>query len=146
MDADTWPNESLKYQTYWLSRNGLADVPNNGTMSICSPQSMGMLSGDYMPLSNDPTLAQMPGDQRSEDAGSLCFDGAPLIEPLDIVGTSKIDFDVSSDAASGLLAVRLCDVDENLRFFFFHSQKILKSFCFWVQFITGHVTFKNCCK
>ena len=77
------------------------------------PQSMGMLSGDYMPLSNDPTLAQMPGDQRSEDAGSLCFDGAPLIEPLDIVGTSKIDFDVSSDAASGLLAVRLCDVDEN---------------------------------
>ena len=113
LDADTWPNESLKYQTYWLSRNGLADVPDNGTMSICSPQSMGMLSGDYMPLSNDPTLAQMPGDQRSEDAGSLCFDGAPLIEPLDIVGTSKIDFDVSSDAASGLLAVRLCDVDEN---------------------------------
>ena len=30
---------------YWLSRNGLADVPDNGTMSICSPQSMGMLSG-----------------------------------------------------------------------------------------------------
>ena len=91
----------------------MVDEPADGTKTICSPQSLGMLSGDYMPLYSDPTLAQMPGDQRSEDAGSLCFDSEPLSEPIDIVGTSTIDFEVSTDAASGLLAVRLCDVDEN---------------------------------
>lgn len=113
LDADKWPDESLNFKTYWLGQNGLVDKPIDGSKSISSPQSLGMLSGDYMPLYSDPSLAQMPGDQRSEDAGSLCFDTAPLEEPIDIIGTSTIDFEVSSNATSGLLAVRLCDVDEN---------------------------------
>ncbi len=113
LDAESWPDASLTYRSFWLGRDGLMDQPGRGEMSIRSPQSLGMLSGDYMPLSTDPTLAQMPGDQRTEDAGSLCYDSDVLTEPLDIVGTSTIDFKVSTDAGSGLVAVRLCDVDEN---------------------------------
>ncbi|MGB7269695.1 MAG: CocE/NonD family hydrolase [Albidovulum sp.] len=113
LDAATWPDVSLSHLTFWLGTAGLCDAPQKGVSSICSPQSLGMLSGDYMPVSNDPTMAQMPGDQRSEDAGSLCFDTGPLGAPLDIIGTSTIDFEVSTDAGCGLLAVRLCDVDEN---------------------------------
>lgn len=113
LDAATWPDTSLRQKTVWLGQNGLTDAPDRGVLSIRSPQSLGMLSGDYMPVTDDPSMAQMPGDQRSEDAGSLCFDSDVLTEPLDIIGTSSIDFEVSSDAGSGLVAVRLCDVDEN---------------------------------
>jgi len=113
LEADTWPDASLDYKTIWLGPTGLSDAPAEGTRTINSPQSTGMLSGDYMPLHDNPALAQMPGDQRTEDAGSLCFDSAPLTEPWDIIGTSTLDFTLSSDASNGLLAVRLCDVDEN---------------------------------
>ncbi|MEO1110137.1 MAG: CocE/NonD family hydrolase [Pseudomonadota bacterium] len=113
LDAQTWPDATVSQTTKWLGQDGLKEAPAEGTVSIRSPQSLGMLSGDYMPLTDDPTLAQMPGDQRTEDAESLCFDTDALTDPLDIIGTSTIDFEVSSDAGSGLVAVRLCDVDEN---------------------------------
>lgn len=113
LESDNWPDASLEHRQVWLTPDGLSDRPSDGVMSIRSPQALGMLSGDYMPLSDDPAKAQMPGDQRTEDAGSLCFDTGPLSESFDIIGTSTIDFEVSTSANSGLLAVRLCDVDEN---------------------------------
>jgi predicted acyl esterase len=82
-------------------------------MSINSPQSTGMMSGDYMPGYGDIRNAQMPGDQRNEDAGSLCFDMPIQKVPLDIIGTTTAEFEVSSDAGNGLLAVRLCDVAQD---------------------------------
>lgn len=113
LDAPSWPDQSLRHREFWLSQDGLTASPGDGTLAIDSPQSLGMLSGDYMPLDADPDKAQMPGDQRTEDAGSLCFETPPLCDPLDIIGTSRAEFDVSTDAGNGLLVVRLCDVDEN---------------------------------
>lgn len=113
LDADNWPDASHEFRQVWLTPNGLSDAPGDGVLSIRSPQALGMLSGDYMPLSDDPAKAQMPGDQRTEDAGSLCFDTEPLSDSFDIIGTSRIDFEVSTSANSGLLAVRLCDVAKN---------------------------------
>jgi predicted acyl esterase len=110
LDAQSWPDESLTLREIWLSSDGVSDVPFQGQMSINSPQSLGMMSGDYMPLDTDTRKAQMPGDQRSEDAGSLCFDMPIQSAPLDIIGTTTAEFEVSSNASSGLLAVRLCDV------------------------------------
>lgn len=110
LDAQSWPDESLMHREIWLSPEGTSDSPAQGQMSINSPQSTGMMSGDYMPGFGDIRKAQMPGDQRNEDAGSLCFDMPIQSAPLDIIGTTTAEFEVSSDAGNGLLAVRLCDV------------------------------------
>jgi hypothetical protein len=51
----------------------------------------------------------MPTDQREDDAGSLCFEGAPLAAPLQILGGAEVEVELSSDWPEGLLAVRLSD-------------------------------------
>lgn len=110
LDAESWPDQSVSYRELYLTPEGTSDVPIGGEMSINSPQSLGMMSGDYMPLDADPGKAQMPGDQRTEDAGALCFDLPVQGDPFDIIGTCVAEFEVSTDAGNGLLAVRLCDV------------------------------------
>lgn len=110
LDADSWPDAGLVCRDLYLSSNGISDSPADGQMSINSPQSLGMMSGDYMPLDADTRKAQMPGEQRGEDAGALCFDMPVQGGPFDIIGTCVAEFEISTDAGNGLLAVRLCDV------------------------------------
>lgn len=110
LDAESWPDASLRTRALYLMPNGVSDTAAKGEMSINSPQSLGMMSGDYMPLFADPQMGQMPGEQRGEDAGSLCFDLPVRDEAFDIIGTCVADFEVSTDAGNGLVAVRLCDV------------------------------------
>jgi hypothetical protein len=52
----------------------------------------------------------MPTDQREDDAGSLCFDGAVLDRPLQILGNARLAVELASDRTEGLLAVRLNDL------------------------------------
>ena len=54
--------------------------------------------------------AEMPGDQRGDDALSLCFDGAPLVEALDLLGAARLVLRLSSDRPLGFVVARLCDV------------------------------------
>ena len=113
LDAQTWPDATLSYRDFYLSPEGISDSPAEGAMSISAPQSLGMMSGDYMPLDADARKAQMPGEQRGEDAGALCFDLAVQDGPFDIIGTCIAEFELSTDAGNGLLAVRLCEVSPN---------------------------------
>ena len=110
LDAETWPDTGMTHRELYLAATGIAHSAAPGQMSINSPQSLGMMSGDYMPLDADARKAQMPGEQRSEDAGALCFDMPVKDTPFDIIGTCVAEFEVSTDAGNGLLAVRLCDV------------------------------------
>ncbi|WP_371229453.1 CocE/NonD family hydrolase [Roseovarius sp. 2305UL8-3] len=110
LDADSWPDASLTHRELYLSPKGISETPTDGVLSVNSPQSLGMMSGDYMPLDADTRKAQMPGEQRGEDAGALCFDLPVRGEPFDIIGTCVAGFEVSTDAGNGLLTVRLCDV------------------------------------
>jgi uncharacterized protein len=52
----------------------------------------------------------MAGDQRADDALSVCFDGAPLAEPLEVLGAAKLSLRLSSDKPLAFLVARLCDV------------------------------------
>ncbi len=54
--------------------------------------------------------AEMPGDQASDDAMSVCFDAAPLLVPLELMGAARVVLRLSSDTPLGFVVARLCDV------------------------------------
>ena len=96
-----WPSPTIKTQTIEL-------IPEGGKPAIiASPQSCGLAGGEYFPFTFGPEL---PGDQRPDDALSVCFDQPPLGEEIDIVGAPEVLVLVSSDRRQANIAVRLCDV------------------------------------
>ncbi|HSK17118.1 MAG TPA: CocE/NonD family hydrolase [Gaiellaceae bacterium] len=54
--------------------------------------------------------ADLPGDQRRDDAVSLVLDSEPLERPLEIVGFPEAALSLSVDRPLALVAVRLCEV------------------------------------
>ncbi|MCO4826448.1 MAG: CocE/NonD family hydrolase, partial [Amylibacter sp.] len=53
---------------------------------------------------------ELPDDQSTDDAKSMCFDGAELIEDLEIVGAARIALCIKSDQTRAQVAVRLNDL------------------------------------
>ncbi len=106
---NVWPSPNIHVRQYGLAAGRLTDHAsgNTGTVSICSTLSTGLGTGEYMPISG---LAELPHDQRHDDAHSVCFDTEPLDHPTEILGTPYAHFQMSSDCDQGLVAVRLCDV------------------------------------
>jgi len=76
-------------------------------LGVQSPLSLGMAAGKWCSYAATPDL---PGDQREEDGGALVFNSRPLEEPLEILGVPWVDLELSSDRATGMVAVRLSDV------------------------------------
>jgi predicted acyl esterase len=74
---------------------------------ISSPQHLGMNAGEFFPMGLN---AEMPGDQRADDALSLCFDGDVLVAPLDLLGAARLTLRLTSDKPLGFVVARLCDV------------------------------------
>jgi hypothetical protein len=54
--------------------------------------------------------AHEPGDQRGDDARSLCFDSEPLETTLEILGAPRVALDIEVDQDSAFVCIRLCDV------------------------------------
>jgi hypothetical protein len=71
---------------------------------VSAPAHCGAEAGEYCAIWLGP---EMPGDQRGDDALSLCFDGAPLDADLDILGAPKITLRLSVDRPQAQIAVRL---------------------------------------
>jgi hypothetical protein len=63
-----------------------------------------------MPWFSFGPAEELPGDQRTEDAGSLVFDTDTLAEPLEILGNAVAALQLCSDQPQALVAARLCDV------------------------------------
>ena len=74
---------------------------------ISTPQHLGMNTGEFFPMGLN---AEMPGDQRGDDALSLCFEGDVLAAPLDLLGAARLTLRLASDKALGFVVARLCDV------------------------------------
>ena len=74
---------------------------------VASPQDCGLAGGEYFPFTYGPEL---PGDQRPDDARSVCFDQPPAAEAIDIVGAPEVVVRLTSDKVQANIAVRLCDV------------------------------------
>ncbi|TIU08011.1 MAG: peptidase S15, partial [Mesorhizobium sp.] len=93
-----WPSSDLKTQEVELIAEGSKPI------IVASPQSCGLAGGEYFPFT------ELPGEQRPDDAISVCFDQPALTEAIDIVGAPEVLVRVSSDRPQANIAIRLCDV------------------------------------
>lgn len=76
-------------------------------VTIATPQHLGMHTGEFFPMGLN---AEMPGDQASDDALSVCFDGPVLTAALAMLGAARLRLRLSSDRPLGFVVARLCDV------------------------------------
>lgn len=76
-------------------------------LPISTPQHLGLTAGEYFPMGCN---GEMAGDQASDDAMSVCFDGAPLDADLQLLGAARVQLRLSSDEPRAFIVVRLCDV------------------------------------
>ncbi|MCY4304056.1 MAG: CocE/NonD family hydrolase [Aestuariivita sp.] len=101
-----WINATLQsddIKILYLSPTGLQDIAKPFQTTFSSPQTTGATGGEYCAIWLGP---EMPGDQRTDDALSLCFDSAPLQADMTIVGAPTLKLCLRSNKPSGLLAVR----------------------------------------
>ncbi len=106
-----WPSKQINNQAFYFSKQGLALEPTSGQQfDIASPQSTGLASGEYMPWFAFGPAEELPGDQQTEDAGSLVFDSEALESNLEILGNPEVRISLTCEQPQALLAVRLCDV------------------------------------
>ncbi len=107
-----WPSQSIANKSFGLAQNALVapGTQPGGAISFCSALSLGLATGEYMPMSG---VEELPDDQCADDAQSVCFDTAPLAEPIEVLGTPRAHLKIASDCPHGLVAARLCDVAPN---------------------------------
>ncbi|MGA5006032.1 CocE/NonD family hydrolase [Streptomyces koyangensis] len=77
-----------------------------GPILVRSPQHTGLAAGRFFPFGND---ADLPPDQREEDANSAAFEFA-VDERLQILGRPRVRLRLTSPTPRGQVVARLCDV------------------------------------
>jgi len=104
----SWPAPGVSSRTLVLNDGSLDGRAKRSVLrKIASPPTTGLAAGDWSPFGGGAELA---ADQRGDDAGSLCFDGAVLARPLDIVGAPELSLRVAVDRPVAFLVARLVDV------------------------------------
>lgn len=106
----SWPSPNVTRTPFHLGADGALSPERpkaQGELEHHSPLWVGMGSGKWCGYA---TPGDAPIDQRREDAGSLCFDTAPLTEPLEMAGDANVVLKVSVDRPVATLAARICDV------------------------------------
>ena len=107
----SYPSDQIDVAQLYLGEGELSFIQGDKlSMHVCSPQTTGQQSGEYMPWFSFGPAEELPGDQRTEDTGSLIFDTACLSEAMPILGNPVAALQLSCDAPQALVAVRLCDV------------------------------------
>ncbi|NUL06782.1 CocE/NonD family hydrolase [Streptomyces lunaelactis] len=74
---------------------------------VDSPQHTGLDAGRFLPLGND---ADLPPDQREEDARSACFEFPVTGDPIEILGRPRVTLRLRLEVPHGQAAARVCDV------------------------------------
>ena len=105
---ETWPSARIKPKRYYLTGLGLAQRAGAEVIRILKPlQTVGITAPRRTPTMD----ADLPTDQRLDDARSLVFDSAPLTESLEILGTPVVSLDLTVDKPVAFLTVRLNEVE-----------------------------------
>jgi uncharacterized protein len=105
-----WP-PNVEPRKYRLRADGTIVEPGRprgagGAIAFSSAESVGITSGSWCPFGPD----ELPMDQTPDDARSIVFDTALLMERLDILGEPMVELCLSSDRPNAIIAVRLGDV------------------------------------
>ncbi len=88
-------------------RGYLGQDEGDFAVRVATPQHLGLQAGEFFPMGLN---AEMPGDQRGDDAMSLCFDTEALAAPMDLLGAARLTVRLSCDRPLGFVVARLCDV------------------------------------
>jgi len=111
----SWPSPNIARTQFRLGADGSLSADGghpHGSLDHCSPLDVGMASGKWCGYSKP---GDAPLDQRREDAGSLCFETAPLEHPLEMAGDANLTLELSVDRPVAQVAARLVDVDPDGR-------------------------------
>ncbi|MGW9117413.1 CocE/NonD family hydrolase [Streptomyces sp. NPDC055663] len=95
---DSWPSPNVTPVAYALG---------GGPQIVDSPQQTGLDAGRFFPFGND---ADLPPDQRDEDAKSVCFEFPVQEAPIEILGRPRVKLRIRMDTPRGQAIARLCDV------------------------------------
>ncbi|MEX2653844.1 MAG: CocE/NonD family hydrolase [Acidimicrobiia bacterium] len=112
---EQWPSTRVTPTTMRLDPGrGLVDelAESSGSVTVASPLWVGRQAGKWCSYADGP---DQPGDQQTDDAGSVVFDTEPLESAVEILGAPVVELDLSSDQPVAQVAVRLCSVDERGR-------------------------------
>ncbi|HEX6131147.1 MAG TPA: CocE/NonD family hydrolase [Actinomycetota bacterium] len=104
-----WPPPSVEPRRVYPSGDGgLDDEAGDGrALSHAGQQRHGLLAGTWCPYGAE---ADLPPDQREEDALCLTFETPPLGERLELLGHPVLRLAVSADRPLAFVVARLCDV------------------------------------
>ncbi len=94
----SWPSENVNPMAYALQ---------GGERIVASPQQTGLDAGRFFPFGNE---ADLPPDQRDEDAKSVSFEFPVTDAPIEILGRPRVKLRIRMDATRGQAIARLCDV------------------------------------
>ncbi|HEX6144105.1 MAG TPA: CocE/NonD family hydrolase [Geminicoccaceae bacterium] len=106
----SWPSPNIEDRLLPLAEHRIAapgEPVEETAVTIQSPLSVGLFAGKWCSYAGAPDL---PHDQREEDGGALVFDGDRLGEPLEILGSPTVEFELAADQPVAMIAVRLSDV------------------------------------
>ncbi|MWD27235.1 CocE/NonD family hydrolase [Aquicoccus sp. SCR17] len=101
---DAWPGSPEMREMKLGGDGSLGGAGGELGLPVASPQTCGMAAGEYCAIWLGP---EMPGDQRGDDAMSVCFTSDPLEAATDVVGAPVIRLRLRSDKPQGQIAVRL---------------------------------------
>lgn len=107
---EAWPSPRIRPRVLPLGDGELAApgaTPPAGTRTVASIQTVGLDGGAWCA---DGRSADLPLDQRADDARSATYDSAPLAEPLEILGVAEARLVLAADQPRALVSVRLCEV------------------------------------
>ncbi|MFD3474898.1 CocE/NonD family hydrolase [Streptomyces sp. NPDC058695] len=93
----SWPSPNVAPLAYALQ---------GPPVIVRSPQQTGLDAGRFFPFGND---ADLPPDQRDEDAKSACFE-FEVPSDLQVLGRPQVTLRITSEVPRGQVAVRVCDV------------------------------------
>jgi putative CocE/NonD family hydrolase len=100
-----WPSPNIAARTLFLAEGALQTAPPApAALTYRADQAVGLAKPEWIPYA----IAELPTDQRQDDARSLVFD-LPIEAPLEIVGVPLLTVEVSSDRPIAKLAARLCE-------------------------------------
>lgn len=92
-----WPSPNVTTVTY---------ACQGAPVLVRSPMHTGVDAGRFLPIGND---ADLPPDQREEDARSVCFE-FPVAEETWVLGRARVGLRVTAQAPRGQIVARVCDV------------------------------------
>lgn len=105
-----WPPEASEERVLYLQGSGrLDDTPDVSGSALRCLHDPAVGTGAGL-MTVYPLGIDYPQDQREDNARSLLFDTAPLLEPLEIVGESALTLSLSTDMPDAAITAKLCDV------------------------------------